>query len=764
VLIDTAPAAPGVAHRDVENTAQFLRLILPSEGWLCAALKTPKGFLHKWFPPGDFAGLADCLLKADQQGLTTYFACASYADPKAGRRRENVDRIKALWIDVDVKGDDKVHALRMVFDFCKSRSLPFPIVVDSGGGWHCYFPLDEEITKQQWYPYANGLRTALQQAGVGFDPAPICNSAAILRPPGSHNRKLSEPRPVRVNLAGAAVYDLVLFPRLEIADRKRDALSLDFGALPGFLRDVAPLTHAGVGIDDYAPSDPHLIANECAQIGRMRETGGKLPEPLWSACLGALAFCENGDEYGHEWSKGDERYRPDETQGKLDRKRELSGPTTCEHFQGLNPKGCACCPHKGRIRTPVALGRAVYGASEPRLGPIEKLVANGAAPEAGSNFTRNGGTDAEPPTFQQQLETGARLHALGVVSVAAFQGKPIPPRKWLVADWIPWGVVTGLYGDGGMGKSLLTMQLQTAIALGKPWIGLAVCETGASLGVYCEDALDELIRRQADINTHYGCGFDDVKAAHWWPHLGEDNMLMAFARNGKGELTTFHRQLREAALDLKAKLLIIDTLMDTFGGNENDRAQVRQYVQVALGSLARAIDGCVILNAHPSRSGMATGSGDGGSTAWSNAFRSRLYNERPEAELGEFPDPQASVLSRKKANYAARDDSIRLRWQQGVIVPYAPFGRQDSAPSAGDVFLRLLDTLAEEGRSVSPNDRASNYAPRLFAQRPERCGYGSADFARAMERLFACKAIVIEEYRQDYKPRQRLVRAKASID
>jgi len=57
-----------------------------------------------------------------------------------------------------------------------------------------------------------------------------------------------------------------------------------------------------------------------------------------------------------------------------------------------------------------------------------------------------------------------------------------------VPAWIPAGVVTGLYGDGGLGKSLLAQKLQTCAALGRRWIGMAV-QRAASLGVYCEDDL-----------------------------------------------------------------------------------------------------------------------------------------------------------------------------------------------------------------------------------------------------------------------------------
>ena len=88
------------------------------------------------------------------------------------------------------------------------------------------------------------------------------------------------------------------------------------------------------------------------------------------------------------------------------------------------------------------------------------------------------------------------------------------------------------------------------------------------------------------------------------PRLGEDNILMTFSRKGVGELTTFHRHVVEAALDLKVRLVIIDTAADTFGGNENDRGQVRQFVQRALGQIALKIDGAVVCCAHPSRAGL----------------------------------------------------------------------------------------------------------------------------------------------------------------
>jgi RecA-family ATPase len=341
------------------------------------------------------------------------------------------------------------------------------------------------------------------------------------------------------------------------------------------------------------------------------------------------------------------------------------------------------------------------------------------------------------------------------------KGLTIPTRHWLVRDWLPSGVVSGLYGDGGLGKSLLAQQLQTAMAIGEAWLGLPV-EQGASLGVYCEDSHDELWRRQADINAEYRTDFDSLGDVHWLPRLGEDNLLIKFTRNDVGELTTFHSHVLEAALDAKARLVVVDTAADVFGGNENDRGQVRQFVSRALGSIAQKINGVVLLCAHPSRSGVASREGDGGSTGWNNAFRSRLYLRAPFLADGEKPDPDARVLERRKANYASRNNELRLRWRKGVIEvepresPGAtPFGKLDAV----DLFLDLVRQFEDQERPLSVNSRSGNYAPRVFGKLPaaKRCEHREADFRRAMDSLFAEGKIKNAPYGRKGDERRKIV-------
>jgi hypothetical protein len=107
---------------------------------------------------------------------------------------------------------------------------------------------------------------------------------------------------------------------------------------------------------DYPPSYAAEILKCCAQMQAFKQAKGCLPEPLWYDNLGVLAFCDDGEELAHQISEGDERYTFEETQERLDRQRGF-GPTTCAKFHGDNPTICEACPHWGKIKSPIVLGR-----------------------------------------------------------------------------------------------------------------------------------------------------------------------------------------------------------------------------------------------------------------------------------------------------------------------------------------------------------------------------------------------------------------------
>ena len=71
------------------------------------------------------------------------------------------------------------------------------------------------------------------------------------------------------------------------------------------------------------------------------------------------AKCEGGRKRAHEVSSGYAGYSFDETEGKMDWwESHVEGGTTCAQFEKSNPGGCAGCPHKGVVNSPLGLSFA----------------------------------------------------------------------------------------------------------------------------------------------------------------------------------------------------------------------------------------------------------------------------------------------------------------------------------------------------------------------------------------------------------------------
>ena len=265
---------------------------------------------------------------------------------------------------------------------------------------------------------------------------------------------------------------------------------------------------------------------------------------------------------------------------------------------------------------------------------------------------------------------------------------PAPLRQWIVADWIPRGYVTGMYGDGGVGKSIVLQQLLTSTATALPWLGMDLQHAGRAFGFMCEDDQDELNRRQEAINRAYGIGPEHLEFLRYSARVGFDNLLMLFNEQNQGKPTPLYDRLIAFLESFPPALVVIDTLADTFGGDELKRAHARQFVQGVGGNIARKFNCGVVIAAHPSASGIAQGTGTGGSTAWSNTVRSRLYLTQKEG------DGDGRTLSRMKANYAPTKGEILLEWRHGC---FALSNIQD--PQVGVTWADIRAIFAEIERA-----------------------------------------------------------------
>jgi RecA-family ATPase len=325
-------------------------------------------------------------------------------------------------------------------------------------------------------------------------------------------------------------------------------------------------------------------------------------------------------------------------------------------------------------------------------------------------------------------------------------GLPIPRRDWLIQDLIPDGTVTLLTGDGGAGKSLLALQLCAAMATGLDWAG-NVPTAGRSLYLSAEDDHEEMHRRLEDIRRFHGVGFEDLGNMRLVDLVGDDAVLGDASKSARLRATTLFASVKHYADDFQPALIVIDTLADAFAGEENSRAQARQFVGLLKG-LARDAGCAVLLLSHPSLTGMASGSGTSGSTAWSNSVRSRLYFERAKAADQTEPNADLRTLTTMKANYSAVGVMTTLRWSNGVFVAQKGAGSLDRAAmenAADDRFLGLLRRLNLENVTVSTSAGA-NYAPAIMKKMPGADGVGKTALEAAMHRLLDRNQVHVAEF------------------
>lgn len=337
--------------------------------------------------------------------------------------------------------------------------------------------------------------------------------------------------------------------------------------------------------------------------------------------------------------------------------------------------------------------------------------------------------------------------------VASTRAKLPPPiRHWLVEHWIPRRQVTLIGGIGGAGKTLLALQLMIGAALTGSWLGLPVLRCRA-YGLFAEDEDDEI-----DLRLRDNAELADLKDLAWRSAVLDECELVVEAPDGSMRVTPFFERLREDVINFGARLVVLDAAADLFGGDEIRRRHVAFLIRT-LRRLAIEIDGAVVLLAHPSNHGISNSTGISGSTAWANSVRSLLVFEPAS---GDDADEDERILRRHKANYARRNEVIRMRWEDGKFVELDAPGSIDRAAmsaKADRVFRDLLAQTYEAGTWTSANISARNYAPSVFAKHPEREGLGKPALETAMNRLLQAGRIKTETYGRPSDPRYRLVSA-----
>jgi RecA-family ATPase len=358
--------------------------------------------------------------------------------------------------------------------------------------------------------------------------------------------------------------------------------------------------------------------------------------------------------------------------------------------------------------------------------------------------------DSGPPEAPQWLDMSDWDH------------RPIPQRKWAIRDRVPLEQAGLFSGEGGTGKSIIELMKNVAHVAGKDWLG-SNPELGPAIYIGAEDSADEIHIRLDGIAKYYRVTFSELTdgGLRILPLLGQDATLCALTKGGKVEVTALYDSLLKEAGHLKPKNISIDTLSRAFAGSEIDRVQVYAFA-MHMQALAKAAQGSVTVLSHPSLSGISSGSGISGSTAWHGAFRFRQYLKGVKATDGEQPENDLRELEFKKNQYGPRSESIVLRYQRGLFLPEAGMSSLDKVAhetKAEQLFLDLLRRYESQGRNVSDKLNAPAYAPTVFAEEAEakKQQIRKPDLKAAMQRLFGAGKIHVEQYGRPSRPYSRLV-------
>lgn len=164
--------------------------------------QNPRGF---FWNRGSFANIDDAVTaihKWDKESDTTlYFGVGAFANhgyiddkgkQKWYRTQDKATLFKTLALDLDI-GEDKPYATQKDGWAALRAALikidmPTPMVISSGRGLHCYWPLTSAVGTAHWVKASTALRIALEENGVTIDTTKIHDPSMVLRPVGTHQK------------------------------------------------------------------------------------------------------------------------------------------------------------------------------------------------------------------------------------------------------------------------------------------------------------------------------------------------------------------------------------------------------------------------------------------------------------------------------------------------------------------------------------------------------------------------------------------------
>ncbi|BAR58792.1 hypothetical protein NK6_5634 [Bradyrhizobium diazoefficiens] len=264
-------------------------------------------------------------------------------------------------------------------------------------------------------------------------------------------------------------------------------------------------------------------------------------------------------------------------------------------------------------------------------------------------FDKHGGT------IEQLTKIADAQRQSGIYATPARWIDPrlIPPRRWLYRPSYIRQFLSLLLSTGGVGKSSLTIVEALAMVTGKALLGV---KPSRELRVWYwngEDPIDELHRRFAAAQKHYGLAASDI-GGRLFLNSGRDMPIVLATEEPRGAITVDEYTIQRMVATVRANkidVLMLDPFVALHRVNENNNSAIEGVVK-SLSKLAELADCAVMLVHHTrkAREALTVDDGRGASALLAAARTARVLNsmDKKEAE-------QAEIGERERRDYFRSD-------------------------------------------------------------------------------------------------------------
>jgi RecA-family ATPase len=325
-----------------------------------------------------------------------------------------------------------------------------------------------------------------------------------------------------------------------------------------------------------------------------------------------------------------------------------------------------------------------------------------------------------PKKSQLETLTNAAEKGAGLVSpfietrvdLAQWVDKDPPLREWLIKGFIPMGAVSGLFGQGGIGKSFLCQQIATSLALGKNTFGeIHEGKKYKVLAMFCEDDSHELARRQKGICKMYGVPLaDTIENLHLYSFT-EVSSYLAKVTAGELVLTKLFEFLEREIEKVDPKCILLDNVGKILAGSKVAEELIGEFI-TALARLCK--DRAILFIGH---TGKANEEGKTteylGSVAFHNHVRYRSFLEPKDGYVR---------LSCKKNNYGPTDFTFTAQFNgeafslinEATVAKKNAYSKEVDLDKGKTAILELIASGAERGVYYSGAKQAKLYVAKVM--------------------------------------------------